>query len=392
MSDYEPYRSPSSPPPPGAEPPPQQAPSRWGTPGAPPPPGPPPPPGYAAPPPGYAAPPPPGNPPPPPGGWAPVPGMLGAAHKPGAMPLRPLGLGDIYDAAFRIIRFNPKATVGAAVLVSSVVMAIPILVTALFTATVGTAMDAGVGDDASTAEVAGTAGSLFALVGGAVLLQIGLVFVTGMVAHVAHAAAVGRRLGLGEAWAATRGRRWRLLGLTALLNLVTAVLVGAYVVAWVVVVALAEGALPVVLWGVLSVPAFVAGLCWFWVRCYYLAPAALMLEPQGRVLGAITRGFALTRGQFWRTFGIALLTVLATSLASQVIAVPLAIIGNVAVLAAPEYATLGLVITQAVSTVVASAFVAPFTSAVTSLQYLDQRIRKEAYDVELLARAGITTS
>ena len=40
------------------------------------------------------------------------PGMLGAAHKPGAMPLRPLGLGDIYDAAFRIIRFNPKATVG----------------------------------------------------------------------------------------------------------------------------------------------------------------------------------------------------------------------------------------------------------------------------------------
>ena len=46
--------------------------------------------------------------------------MLGAAHKPGAMPLRPLGLGDIYDAAFRIIRFNPKATVGSAVLVAAV--------------------------------------------------------------------------------------------------------------------------------------------------------------------------------------------------------------------------------------------------------------------------------
>ena len=56
--------------------------------------------------------------------------MLGAAHKPGAMPLRPLGLGDIYDAAFRIIRFNPKATVGSAVLVAAVAMAIPILVTA----------------------------------------------------------------------------------------------------------------------------------------------------------------------------------------------------------------------------------------------------------------------
>ena len=61
------------------------------------------------------------------------PGMLGAAHKPGAIPLRPLQLGDIYDAAFRIIRFNPKATVGSAVLVTAVAMLIPVLVTAVLT-------------------------------------------------------------------------------------------------------------------------------------------------------------------------------------------------------------------------------------------------------------------
>ena len=46
-------------------------------------------------------------------------GMLGAAHKPGAIPLRPLGLGDMYDGAFRVIRFNPRATVGSAVLVAA---------------------------------------------------------------------------------------------------------------------------------------------------------------------------------------------------------------------------------------------------------------------------------
>ncbi len=51
--------------------------------------------------------------------------MLGAAHKPGAIPLRPLNLGDIYDGGFRIIRFNPKATVGSAVLVAGVAMATP---------------------------------------------------------------------------------------------------------------------------------------------------------------------------------------------------------------------------------------------------------------------------
>ena len=57
--------------------------------------------------------------------------MLGAAHKPGAIPLRPLTLGDMYDAAFRIIRFNPKATVGSSVLVAAVSMALPVLLTAL---------------------------------------------------------------------------------------------------------------------------------------------------------------------------------------------------------------------------------------------------------------------
>ena len=51
-----------------------------------------------------------------------------------------------------------------------------------------------------------------------------------------------------------------------------------------------------------------------------------------------------------------------------------------------------IVFTQALTQVVSAAFVTPFTSAVTSLQYLDQRMRKEAYDVELMQRAGITAS
>jgi len=47
---------------------------------------------------------------------------------------------------------------------------------------------------------------------------------------------------------------------------------------------------------------------------------------------------------------------------------------------------------RALGTVASTAFVAPFTSAVTSVQYLDQRMRKEAYDVELMQQAGITAS
>src|SRR3954451_20779532 len=100
MSGSEPY------PPPGWAPPPEPRPG-WSTP-------------YGAPP-SYSS-----HPGPPQPGYLPMPGMLGAAHKPGALPLRPLSLGDIYDAGFKVIRFNPKATVGAAVLVSAVAMAAPV--------------------------------------------------------------------------------------------------------------------------------------------------------------------------------------------------------------------------------------------------------------------------
>src|SRR5215217_9359076 len=121
MSDHPPYPPPGSPPPPGYQPEQPGGPSRWSAP--------------------QVAPPFDPRLPPQQQVWQPPPGMLGAAHKPGAMPLRPLSLGDIYDAAFRIIRFNPKATVGSAVLVAAVAMALPVAVTAVLFFTVGATLD-----------------------------------------------------------------------------------------------------------------------------------------------------------------------------------------------------------------------------------------------------------
>ena len=91
-----------------------------------------------------------------------------AAHKPGAIPLRPLSLGDMYDAAFKIIRFNPRATVGSAVLVAAVAMAIPVLATAALGAALDLSMTneltAGSADDPSAPltgeDVAGFVGRL----------------------------------------------------------------------------------------------------------------------------------------------------------------------------------------------------------------------------------------
>jgi hypothetical protein len=359
------------PPPPGWQPPPPPPPSYTGHR--------PPPPEWPSPPPAYQQP------------FLPAPGMLGAAHRPGAMPLRPLALGDMYDAAFRIIRFNPKATVGSAVLVATVAWLVPVVVTALLSFSLDLSLDAtGSEGDPDTVGLLGSAGSLAVA---SLLLGFGTILVTGMIAHVAAAAAVGRRLTLGEAWAATRGKRWRLIGMAFLLGFATLLLFGIYALLWVLVVAATgSSALAIVVWGLLSAPAFICLMVLFWVRVYYLPVPALMLEPVG-VFGALARGWALTRRQFWRTFGIALLTLVVVGIASQFIGIPIGIIGQiVAVAAGSQYTVLVLVVTQAVTQVVSAAFVTPFTSAVTALQYLDQRMRKEAYDVELMHQAGITAS
>ena len=318
-----------------------------------------------------------------------MPGFYGAAHKPGAIPLRPLGLGDMYDGALKIIRFNPKATVGSAVLVASVAMAVPIVITAVATFAFGLALDLEA-TSFSTSELVGFGVAFGSLILGLVLQSLGLVLVTGMVAHVTAAAAIGQRLTIGEAWARTRGKRWRLIGLTTLLGVVSLIGFGAYAALWIPVIQIGDVATGVI-FGLVTVPIFLVATWLFWIRVYYLPVPALMLEPVG-VFGAIGRGYRLTRKAFWRTFGIGLLTLLITSIAGQVLATPIALVGQVASVAGAtsEYGALILIVSQALSSVVTAAFVGPFTSAVTSLQYLDQRIRKEAYDVELMTQAGIT--
>jgi hypothetical protein len=316
--------------------------------------------------------------------------MLGAAHKPGAIALRPLGLGDMYDGAFRIIRFNPKATVGAAALVSAVAAAIPILVTTAlaFLADVSLVPADGSTDEYTAEQVVGVAGSYGSLLLGSFLSWIGLVFVTGMVANVTRAAAIGRRLSLAEAWGATEGKRWRLLGLSVVVGLIVLGPFVVYGAAWVFLIVVSPGWVVVLVWAVVSIPAFIALLWWLWIRLVYLPASVLALEPVG-VFAAIGRGHQLTRRQFWRTFGIALLTVLITSVAGGILSFPFSLVGGVGGAVFPHQQLLILVISSSIGSVLQNAFVAPFTATVTTLQYVDQRMRKEAYDVELMREAGL---
>ncbi len=136
---------------------------------------------------------------------------------------------------------------------------------------------------------------------GGVLQSIGLIFVTGMIAHVTAAAAIGRQLSLGQAWAATAGKRWRLVGLAAILGSQCSSSLSAptsWPGCWSSRLRRHRRSSSCGAWS--RCPSFVAALWFFWIRCYYLPVPALMLEDVGDLRRDRPR-LRLTRRQFWRT-------------------------------------------------------------------------------------------
>jgi hypothetical protein len=194
---------------------------------------------------------------------------------------------------------------------------------------------------------------------------------------------------MGEAWAATAGKRWKLFAMALLLGL-GALIVAAVAVGFVVLLALTSSTSVTVMTGILIGVAFVLGYVAFWVRLRALAVPILMLEPVG-VFGALGRSLHLTRQQFWRLFGILLLVALIIGFAGGMLRLPFSIGGQVLLIDSTDtgYGLMMYLLLSAVGTIVSAALIQPFQAAVNALLYVDQRMRKEAYDVELLGRAGI---
>ena len=121
---------------------------------------------------------------------------------------------------------------------------------------------------------------------------------------------------------------------------------------------------------------------------FSVASPAMVLENLG-VFAAIGRSWSLTRGNFWRLFGINILTAIITSIVAGIfggIAGALGAIFVVAGSSSPEDVIASLnttyILTMVMSTI-AQLLILPFTSSVNALLYIDLRMRKEGLDVEL---------
>ncbi|MER6998435.1 glycerophosphoryl diester phosphodiesterase membrane domain-containing protein [Streptomyces sp. NPDC000410] len=320
------------------------------------------------------------------GGWGQPP-----AAKPGVIPLRPLGVGEILDGAVSTLRAHWRTVLGVTVTVSVITQIAEILAQRYLVP-----KPPAINPDASTEEALAQTGeamrsSLVGLSPSLVITLIGTLFTTALLTVVISRSVVGRPVTLSEAWRESRPRLPHLLGLMLLLLLLS-------------VGVMALGILPGVLLGSvagvgLAVLGGLAGCVvaiWLWVR-FALASPALMLERQG-VLQSMRRSAKLVNGAWWRTFGILALTVLLAFVVAMVIAVPFSLIAYAVdgesfsgLLSGrtPDFGWPFLIITG-IGAVIASSITYPISAGVTVLLYIDQRIRREALDLELARAAGIS--
>ena len=337
---------------------------------------------------GPAYPPQPGYPPPGgPGGWA---GYLAAVElRPGIIPLRPLGLGDIYTAVTKTIRGNVGATIGLA-FITILVLTVP-----------STALGLWIGNQADTAlnsTDSAAGGGMLAAVGlgalgsyiPALVIAFGAIVLTGFVSYVVGQAVLGRKVRAGETWDGTKGRLGSVVVAAVLTGLIEVAVVVAIVIIPVVLLVTSDsgssptgGLIALVLVTVLLALIAVAFL---WTR-FAFPTAAIVLERIGPIAG-IGRSWRLTSGTpFWRVLGIRVLTAVIVGIVSELLTLPISLIALVGYAGTSNESHL-YVMQAAVSGLtglITGAITTPFSAGVDAVLYVDQRIRREGLDVRLIA-------
>ncbi|MFF7162502.1 glycerophosphoryl diester phosphodiesterase membrane domain-containing protein [Streptomyces sp. NPDC008086] len=379
----------------------QPPPGQWSAPTAPqspgqtPPPPPPPGPGWGAHPPtgpgpggghpGYGGP---GH-----GPWGSGWGGPPPAAKPGVIPLRPLGVGEILDGAVSTMRTYWRTVLGISLTVAVVTEILVILVQGLV---LSDRLDTEALDDpnATLSELTRATGD--ALISSSVILLIsviGAIIATALLTTVTSRAVLGKSVSTGEAWRDARPQVPQLFGLLFLLLLIVFGVLLAGAVPGILVAATGAGAAG----GALTVFGIIgAGIValWLWFR-FSLASPALMLEKQG-ITKSLSRSAKLVRGSWWRVFGIQLLATIIANVIAAIVVIPFtflagAVSGDGAASflnGTTEFGWTFLII-SGVGSVIGSMITFPITAGVTVLLYIDQRIRREALDLELARAAGV---
>lgn len=327
------------------------------------------------------------------------PGSNGAAnfyvYKPGIIPLRPLSIGDIYQGAFAAIKTNARTMFGFTAALLGVVLVISI---ATNYAIINLVLPNYLSPNSPYAAAFTSLSGSFSQLGGSLLQVLATVLLSGLIVVAVSRSVLGRVASSKEVWERTKSKFLPLIGL----NIITSIISGLMMIIGIAVffVLLASVAstaktetelfqgLGITLVGLLILMVISALVSSYLSIKFSVASPAMVLENLG-VFAAIGRSWSLTRGNFWRLFGINILTAIITSMVAGIFGGIAGALGAIFVVvgsSSPEDVIASLnttyILTMVMSTI-AQLLILPFTSSVNALLYIDLRMRKEGLDVEL---------
>lgn len=283
---------------------------------------------------------------------------------PGIIQPRPLSFGDLLGAVFGAVRYSPGTMFGLTVILvlgsQLAGMGVGYLLGQEFGSSLLTSEDPTESFTLSWAGLVGIAATLLAQL----VIGVGLSWAT-------FQAVRAKKTPPMEALRRIGARFWAMIGLS-LLPLVAAALALA-TIGFLSAPQLGGPGLAV-LFGL----AMAAVAAWLSVRLL-LAPAAIAIESRGPI-GAIRRSWTLTRGRFWRIGGSYLATNTLISMATSVLSTIFSFAGALIASSNPELAATVMLTSSTLASII---FSLPLTSALTTLLYVDARIRTEAFDLEL---------
>lgn len=327
------------------------------------------------------------------------PGSNGAAnfyvYKPGIIPLRPLSIGDIYQGAFAAIKTNARTMFGFTAALLGVVLVISI---ATNYAIINLVLPNYLSPSSPYAAVFTSLSGSFSQLGGSLLQVLATVLLSGLIVVAVSRSVLGRVASSKEVWERTKSKFLPLIGL----NIITSIISGLMMIIGIAVffallASVASTAetdreflqdLSIMLVGLFILMVISTLVGSYLSIKFSVASPAMVLENLG-VFAAIGRSWSLTRGNFWRLFGINILTAIITSIVAGIFGGIAGALGAIFVVvgsSSPEDVIASLnttyILTMVTSTI-AQLLILPFTSSVNALLYIDLRMRKEGLDVEL---------
>ncbi|WP_328771146.1 hypothetical protein [Streptomyces sp. NBC_00286] len=327
-------------------------------------------------------------------GWGSGWGGPPPAAKPGVIPLRPLGVGEILDGAVSTMRTHWRTVLGISLTVAVFTEILVVLLQG-FVLEDAASSDTLNDPSASVGELTRALGDT--LLGSSVIVLVsllGTIVATALLTTVTSRAVLGKSVTTAEAWRDARPQLPKLFGLTFLLPLigVAVVAIGTLPGALIAYAGGGDGAVALAVLGGMA-----AGIVAIWLMVRFsLASPALMLEKQS-IWKSVGRSAKLVRGSWWRVFGIQLLATIIANVVASIIVIPFTFLAaalsgdGVNGLFTSGTADLGwtFLIVSGIGAVIGSMLTFPITAGVAVLLYIDQRIRREALDLDLARAAGV---